>query len=103
MIIKKNEIKELESELNEKDKNIDILKSNIKNLENKNSTIVAKSNKYFEEMDKLKKINNTNNQKIQELEKILKENEKYLNDHEENRIETEKKIQRKKRNNKRIR
>ena len=51
----KNEIKKLESELNDKDKNINILKSNIKNLENRNSKIVAKSNEYFEEIDKLKK------------------------------------------------
>ena len=29
------------------------------------------SNKYFEEIGKLKKINNTNNQRIQELEKNL--------------------------------
>ena len=50
-----NEIKKLESELNEKVKNINILKSNIKNLENRNSKIVAKSNEYFEEIDKLKK------------------------------------------------
>ena len=48
-----------------------------------------RSDKYFEEIDKLKKINNTNNQIIQELKK---ENEKYINDYEENRIETEEKI-----------
>ena len=47
------------------------------------------SNKYFEEIGKLKEINNKNNQRIQELEKNLDENE-------ENRIETGK-------NNKRIR
>ena len=52
----KNEIKILESELNDKDKNINILKNDIKNLEDKNYKIVAKSNKYFEEIDKLKKI-----------------------------------------------
>ena len=51
----KNETKKLESELNEKDKNINILKSNIKNLENRNSKIVAESNEYFEEIDKLKR------------------------------------------------
>ena len=39
-----DEIKKLESELNEKDKNINILKSDIKNLENKNYKIVVKSN-----------------------------------------------------------
>ena len=62
-----------------------VLKSDIKNLENKNYKIVAKSNEYFEESDILKKINNTNNQKIQELEN-------YFNDNEENKIETEKKF-----------
>ena len=66
-------------------KNINILKSDIKNLENKNYKIVAKSNEYFEEIYKLQKINNTNNQKIQELEN-------YFNDNEENKIETENKI-----------
>ena len=44
-----------------------------------------KSNEYFEEIDKLKKIHNTNNKKIKELEN-------YFNDTEENNIETEKKI-----------
>ena len=43
------------------------------------------SNKYFKEIHKLKKINNTNNQKIQELEN-------YFNDNEENKIKAEKKI-----------
>ena len=80
-----DEIKKLESELNEKDENINILKSDIKNLENKNYKIVAKSNEYFEEIDKFKKINNTNNQKIQELEN-------YFNNKEENKIEIGKKI-----------
>ena len=42
------------------------------------------SNKYFEEIFKLEKIN-TNNKKIQELAN-------YFNDNEENKIETEKKI-----------
>ena len=56
----------------------------LKNLENKNYKIVAKSNEYFEEINKLKKVNNTNNQKIQELKN-------YFNDNEENKIETEKK------------
>ena len=69
-----NEIKKLESELNEKDVNY---------------KIEAKSNEYFEDIDKLKKIINTNNQRIQELEN---ENEKYFNDCEENRLETEKKM-----------
>ena len=69
-----NKIKKLESELNEKNKNINILKNNIKDLEDKNFKIVARSNKYYEEIAKLKKINNTNNQRIQELEKRLEEN-----------------------------
>ena len=86
-----NEIKKLKSELNEKDKNINILKNNIKNLEDRNYKIVARSNEYYEEIDKFKNINNTNDQKIQELEKRLEENKKYLDDYEENRIETEKK------------
>ena len=47
----KDEIKKLESELNEKDKSIIILKSDIKNLENKNYKIIVESNKYFEEID----------------------------------------------------
>ena len=34
-----NNVKELESELNKKNKHIDTLKNNIKNLENKNSKI----------------------------------------------------------------
>ena len=80
-----DEIKKLEGELNEKDKNIYILKSDIKNLKNKNYKIVAKSNEYFEEIDKLKKINNINDQKIQELEN-------YFNNNEENKIEIEKKL-----------
>ena len=42
------------------------------------------SNKYFEEIFKLEKIN-TNNKKIQELAN-------YFNDNEENKIETETKI-----------
>ena len=37
-------------------KNINILKSDIKNFKNKNYKIVAKSNEYFEDIDKLKKI-----------------------------------------------
>ena len=50
-----NEIKKLETELNEKDKNINILRNNIKNLEDKNYKIIVESNKYFEEIEKLKK------------------------------------------------
>ena len=79
-----NEIKKLESELNEKDKNINILKNNVKNLEDKNFKIVMKSNEYFEEINKLKKINNMNNPK-------LEEDKKYFDNVEENRIELEKK------------
>ena len=45
---------------------------------------MAKSNEYFEEIDKLKKISNTNKQKIQELQN-------YFNNNEENKIEIEKK------------
>ena len=85
-----NEIKKLEIALNEKDKNINIQKNSIKNLEDRNYKIVARSNEYYEEIDKLKKINNTNDQKIQKLEKRLEENKKYLDNYEENRIETEK-------------
>ena len=43
------------------------------------------SNKYFEEIGKLKKINSINNQRIQELEKNH-------DDYEENSIETKKKL-----------
>ena len=51
-----NKVKKLESELNEKNKNINTLKNNIKDLENKNFEIISKSNKHYEEIDKLKKI-----------------------------------------------
>ena len=47
--------------------------------------MIEESNKYFKEIHKLKKKNNTNNQKIQELEN-------YFNDNEENKIKTKKKI-----------
>ena len=53
-------------------KNINILNSNIKNLENRNYKIVARSNEYFEEIDKLKKINNTNNKKNTRIRKRIK-------------------------------
>ena len=36
-----------------------------------NKNLEDRSNEYYEEVDKLKKINNTNDQKIQELEKRL--------------------------------
>ena len=61
-----NKIKELESELNEKNKHIDTLESNIKNLENKNRQIIAKSNKNFEI------INKAHNQEIEKLKKESK-------------------------------
>ena len=38
-----DEIKKLESKLNEEDKSINILKSDIKNLENKNYKIIVES------------------------------------------------------------
>ena len=38
--------------------------------------------------DELKVINNKYNQKIQELNKQLKENEEYFNNNEKNRIKT---------------
>ena len=40
-----NSVKKLESKLNEKNKNINTLKINIKDLENKNLEIITKSNK----------------------------------------------------------
>ena len=46
---------ELESELNEKNKNITTLKNKIKDLEEENLKIMTISNKYYEEIDKLKK------------------------------------------------
>ena len=54
--------------------------------------MITKSNEYYKEIDKLKKINNTNNQTIQELKEKLEENEKYFDNYEENRTKTEKKI-----------
>ena len=54
-----NKVKELESELNEKNNHIDTLRN--KNLENKNSKIIAKSNKNFEI------INKAHNQEIEKL------------------------------------
>ena len=56
-----------------KNKNIEALKKDIKDLENKNIEIMIIKNEYYEEkkeeIDELKEINNTYNQKIQELEK----------------------------------
>ena len=45
-------------------------------------------NKYYRKINELKEINNTYDQKVQKLEKELKENEEYFNDYEKNRIET---------------
>ena len=45
-----DEMKKLESELSEKDKSINISKSDIKNLVNKNYKISVESNKYFKEI-----------------------------------------------------
>ena len=38
--------------------------------------------KYHREIHELKKINNTYDQKVQELEKEIEKNKKYLNDYE---------------------
>ena len=67
-----NKVKELESELNEKNKHIVALKNNIKNLENKNRNTIAKSNKNFEiinkahdqEIEKLKQESKTSDDKV---------------------------------------
>ena len=56
-----------------KNENIDTLKNNVKYLEKENLKIMAISNNNYEESDKLKKINNTNNKKVQELEEKLEE------------------------------
>ena len=50
----------------EKNKNINTLKNNINNLENKNLEIMIDKNK---KVDAIKVINNKYNQKIQELNK----------------------------------
>ena len=44
------------------------------------------------EIDELKKINNTYNEEIKKLEEVLKENEKYFNNYEKNRVEHKKKL-----------
>ena len=56
-----------------------MLKNNIKDLENKNLEIMIDKNK---KVDELKVINNKYNQKIQELDKQLKENEEYFDSYE---------------------
>ena len=58
-------VKELKSELNEKNKNIDKLKNNIKDLENEKHEIINKSGKNFET------INKTYNRKIEKKKNIL--------------------------------
>ena len=47
-----NKVTEHESELNKKNKNINMLKNNIKGLENENHEMVSKSNKNFEIINK---------------------------------------------------
>ena len=60
---------ELKSKLNEKNKNIDALKKDIKDLENKNIEIMIKKNEYYEEKKK----------EIDELKEIINMNKKYKN------------------------
>ena len=73
-------MKELKSELNEKIKYIDTLKNNIKNLENKNREIIAKSNKAHNQesktsedkvFDVLNKFKNNIESKMSELDKMV--------------------------------
>ena len=61
-----DKVTELESELNEKNKNINTLENNIEDLKNKKLEIMIEKNK---KVDELKEINNTYNQKIQKPEK----------------------------------
>ena len=60
---------ELKKKLNEKNKNIDALKKDIKDLENKNIEIMIKKNEYYEEKKK----------EIDELKEIINMNKKYKN------------------------
>ena len=77
-----NKVKELESELNEKNKHIVALKNNIKNLENKNRNTIAKSNKNFEiinkahdqEIEKLKQESKTSDDKVFDVLNKFKNN-----------------------------
>ena len=46
----------------------------------------------MKKLDKLKKNDNTNNQRIKELEEELEKNKEYFDNNEVNRIETENKI-----------
>ena len=66
-----------------------MLENNIKDLEHKNLEIMIDKNK---KIDELRVINNKYNQKIQELNKQLKENEEYFNNNEKNRIKTQEEI-----------
>ena len=65
-----------------KNKDIDTLKNNIKNLENKNREIIANSNKHFEiinkahnqEIEKLKKESKTSDDKVFDVLNKFKNN-----------------------------
>ena len=57
---------------NEKNENINTLKNNIKDLENKNTEIMIKSNKNFPI------INRKHNQEIEKIEKELKKQKNIL-------------------------
>ena len=60
-----NKVKELESELNEKNKHIVALKNNIKNFKNKNCNIIGKSNKaHDQEIEKLKQESKTSDDEV---------------------------------------
>ena len=61
-----NKVTELESELNKKNKNIDTLKNNIKDLKNENCEIFIKRSKNFEI------INKKHSQEIEKIERELK-------------------------------
>ena len=75
-------VKELESELNEKNKHIVVLENNIKNLENKYRNTIAKSNKNFEiinkahyqEIEKLKQESKTSDDKVFDVLNKFKNN-----------------------------
>ena len=70
-----NKVKELEGELNEKYKHIVALENNIKNLENKNCNIIAKSNKaHNQEIEKLKKERKTSDDKVFDVLNKFKNN-----------------------------
>ena len=70
-----NKVKELESELNEKNKHIVELEHNIKNLENKNRNIIAKSNKaHNQEIEKLEKESKISDDKVFDVLNKFKNN-----------------------------